>query len=383
MIDRSMAKTARKLWSKYPVLTITGPRQSGKTTLAQTVFNDAEYINLEIPDVRDEALRDARGFMARHPAPAIFDEVQNAPQIVSYIQAESDRIGRNSLYILTGSRQPALHAAVSQSLAGRTGLLELLPLSIEELTAAGERKSRDRWMFDGFMPRLYNGGPEPANLYADYFMTYVERDVRQLANLRNLRAFETFIRLLAGRTAQLLNLESLAGDAGISATTAKEWISLLEASYIVRILNPYYRNFGKRFIKAPKVYFVETGLVCNLLGIKSPDQVATHPLVGSIFENMVVMEAAKSRLARGENGGLYFMRTSHGTEIDLVIESAGRLDLCEIKSGATFHDDMADGIRAMSKIMPDEIGRKTVVYSGRETSTADGIKVKSFLDFHP
>ena len=380
MIKRFMAQTARKLWRHYPVLTITGPRQSGKTTLAKAVFPEADYVNLEIPDVREEALRDASGFMARHPAPAIFDEIQNSPHLVSYIQAESDRLGRNSLYVLTGSHQLALHAAVSQSLAGRTGILELLPLSIGELTASGKHKGRDRWMFEGFMPRLYNGGPEPTNLYADYFKTYVERDVRQLANLRNLRSFETFIRLLAGRVAQLLNLESLASDVGISATTAKEWISLLEASYIVRILNPYYRNFGKRFIKAPKIYFVETGLVCNLLGIKAPDQVATHPLVGSIFENMVVMEAAKSRLARGENDGLYFMRTSHGTEIDLVIENAGRLDLCEIKAGATFHDDMADNIRAITKIMPSEVGRKTVVYSGRETSTADGIEVKSFLD---
>ncbi len=383
MITRQMSQTARKLWRKYPVLTITGPRQSGKTTLAKSVFPEADYVNLEIPDIRDEALRDARGFMARHPAPAIFDEIQNTPQLVSYIQAESDRLGKNSLYVLTGSHQSALHAAISQSLAGRTGLLELLPLSIGELTAAGKRKSRDKWMFDGFMPRLYNGGPEPTTLYSDYFRTYVERDVRQLANLRNLRSFETFIRLLAGRVAQLLNLESLASDAGVSATTAKEWISLLEASYIVRTLNPYYRNFGKRFIKAPKIYFVETGLVCSLLGIKTPDQVATHPLVGSIFENMVVMEAAKSRLSRGENGGLYFMRTSHGTEIDLVIENAGRLDLCEIKSGSTFHDDMADNIRAIEKIMPGEVGRKTVVDSGRETSTADGIEVRSFLDFPP
>ena len=381
MIERTMARTAIELWKRYPVVTITGPRQSGKTTLAQDVFSNAEYVNLEIPDVREEAIRDARGFMERHKAPAVFDEIQNAPQIVSYVQAETDRAGRNSMYVLTGSHQPSLQAAVSQSLAGRTGILELLPLSIEELSGAGVKKPRDRWMFEGFMPRLYNKGPEPERLYADYFRTYVERDVRQLANLRNMRQFETFIRLLAGRVAQLLNIDSIAGDAGVSATTVKEWLSLLEASYVVRLLRPYYRNFGKRFIKAPKIYFTETGLVCNLLGIKSPSQIAVHPLVGSIFENMVVMEAFKRRLNRGQMDDLYFMRTSHGVEVDLAWEENGKLDLCEIKAGATFHDDMANNIRAIKRLLPDDAGRGFVVYSGRETSTADGMQAMPFTAF--
>lgn len=381
MIERHMAATVTELWKRYPVITITGPRQSGKTTLAQTAFPDAIYVNLEIPDVRDEAIRDARGFMERYTAPAIFDEIQNAPQIVSYIQAEADRAGHNSMYVLTGSHQPSLQATISQSLAGRTGLLELLPFSIRELSNARMKKTRDKWIFDGFMPRLYNGGPDPERLYADYFRTYVERDIRQLSNLRNLRTFETFIRLLAGRIAQLLNIESLAGDAGISATTAKEWISLLEASYIIRTLRPYYRNFGKRFIKAPKIYFIETGLACSLLGIKSAEQVASHPLVGSLFENMVVMEAYKSRFNRGESGDLYFMRTSHGTEVDLVAENCGKLDLFEIKAGATFHDDMANGLRSIERLMPNEIGQKAVIYSGRETSASDGIRAMPFHAF--
>ncbi len=381
MIERTMAKMALELWKRYPVVTITGPRQSGKTTLAQAVFREAEYVNLEIPDVREEAVRDARGFMERHKAPVVFDEIQNAPELVSYVQAETDMAGRNSMYVLTGSHQPALQAAVSQSLAGRTGILELLPLSLEELSDAGVKKSRDRWMFDGFMPRLYNKGPEPERLYADYFRTYVERDVRQLVNLRNLRQFETFIRLLAGRVAQLLNIDSIAGDVGVSATTVKEWLSLLEASYVIRLLRPYYRNFGKRFIKAPKIYFTETGLVCNLLGIKSASQVAAHPLVGGIFENMVVMEAFKRRLNRGEMDDLYFMRTSHGVEVDLAWEDGGKLDLCEIKAGATFHDDMANNIRAIKRLLPDDAGRGFVVYSGRETATADGIQAMPFTAF--
>ena len=378
MIDRAMAETAKKLWTQYPVLTLTGPRQSGKTTLARSVFANADYVNLEAPDVRDEALRDARGFLARHPAPAVFDEVQNAPGLVSYIQVETDRIGGNGRYVLTGSHQPALQAAVSQSLAGRTALLELFPLSLGELSAAGKRKGRDACIFEGFMPRLHAGGPAAPRLYSDYFRTYVERDVRQLVNVRNLRAFERFVRLLAGRVGQLLNLASLAGDAGISATAASDWLSLLEASYVVKTLRPYYRNFGKRFVKAPKVYFVETGLACHLLGIKSQDQVACHPLVGNLFENLVVMEAFKQRLNRGEEPDFWFLRTSHGVEVDLVSENAGRLDLWEVKSGATFHDDMAENLRAISRLLPDVAGRMAVVYSGRETSASGGIPVESF-----
>ena len=378
----SKERNLSRLWdssgSKYPIITITGPRQSGKTTLAKAIFPDAEYVNLEIPDVREEALRDARGFMQRHKAPVIFDEIQNAPQIISYIQAASDEAGRNSMYILTGSHQPALQAAISQTLAGRTGILELLPLSIEELRASKIEKSRDGWMFDGFMPRLYNNGPEPTQLYADYFRTYVERDVRQLANLRNLRQFETFIRLLSGRVAQLLNIESLASDTGVSATTVKEWLSILEASYVIRLLRPYYRNFGKRFIKAPKIYFIETGLAAYLLGIRSAEQISSHPLVGSLFENMTVMEAFKQQLNRGEEGNFYFLRTNHGVEIDLAWEMNGKLDLCEIKSAYTFHDEMANNIRSIEKLLPNETGNKFIVYSGRKTTTADGIKVLPF-----
>lgn len=378
MIPRDIAATAKKLWGQYPIVTITGPRQSGKTTLARQAFPAAEYVNLEEPDARDEAARDARGFLARHPAPAVFDEIQNAPELVSYLQAEVDRTGGNGRYVLTGSHQPALQAAVSQSLAGRTALLELLPFSIGELAAAGRDVSRDALLFNGFMPRRYDGGPDAPRLYADYFRTYVERDVRALANLRNLRAFERFMRLLAGRTAQLLNVASLAGDAGVSAATAGEWLSLLEASYIVRPLRPYYRNFGKRFVKAPKIYFTETGLACHLMGIKSPDQVAGHPLVGALFENLVVMEACKRRLNRGEEPDLYFLRTSHGVEADLAAENGGRLDLCEIKSGATFHDDMADGLRALARLLPDAVGRTAVIYAGRDTSAAGGIPVLSY-----
>jgi len=373
MIKRDMQKTARSLWLSYPVLTVTGPRQSGKTTLVKAEFPECEYVNLEVPDVRAEALADARQFMSRHPAPVIFDEIQNAPEIVSYIQAEVDERGANAQYVLTGSHQPALQAAISQSLAGRTGLLELLPLSLAELHSAGIKKTRDAYLYEGFMPRLCNGRLMATQLFSDYFKTYVERDVRQLANLRNLRTFENFIRLLAGRVGQLLNVDSLASDAGVSSSTVREWISLLEASYIIYILKPYYRNFGKRFIKAPKVYFTDVGLAAYLLGIRSVDQIATHPLVGSLFENMVVMEMRKGRLNRGDDGDLYFMRTSHGIEVDVVSENDGKLDLTEIKAGSTFHDEMADNLRSIRKLLPDQTGKCRVVYSGRAASASGGI----------
>lgn len=373
MINREMQKTARELWLSYPVLTVTGPRQSGKTTLVRAEFPECEYVNLELPDIRAQVRADARSFLSHHPAPVIFDEIQNVPELISYIQAEVDEKGSNSQYVLTGSHQPALQAAVSQSLAGRTGLLELLPLSLSELRAAGIEKKRDDCLFDGFMPRFYNGRLKPTQMYSDYFRTYVERDVRQLANLRNLRAFEGFVRLLAGRVGQLLNLDSLASDAGVSASTVREWLSLLEASYIIYVLKPYYRNFGKRFIKAPKIYFTEVGLACYLLGIHSVDQVAVHPLLGGLFENMVVMDMRKRCLNRGEDGELYFMRTSHGVEVDVVVENGGRLDLTEIKAGMTFHEEMAANLKTIAKLLPGEIGRSRVVYAGPEASVSGGI----------
>lgn len=378
MIEREIAKSATDIWSQYPVLTITGPRQSGKTTLVKQVFKNCEYVNLEAPDIREEVRVDARGFLARHPAPVIFDEIQNTPELVSYIQEAVDVSGKSSLYVLTGSHQPALQAVISQSLAGRSGMLELLPLSIAELKGAGVAVTRDSLIYRGFMPRLYSSSVGTTRLYADYFRTYVERDVRQLANLRNLGQFETFVRLLAGRVGQLLNIDSLSSDIGVSSSTVREWMSILESSYVICILRPYYRNFGKRFTKAPKVYFTETGLVSYLLGIRSEEQVASHPLVGSLFENMVVMEMLKSRLNAAVSPDMYFMRTSHGVEADVVIENSGKLDLYEIKAGQTFHDEMADNLRSIQRLLPAEIGNVTVVYAGRTVSAFGGIPVVDF-----
>ena len=379
MIKREMAAKARELWSKYPVLTLTGPRQSGKTTLARSVFPDAEYVNLEDPEMHALALSDMREFLRRHPAPAVFDEVQYVPELLRYVQAAVDEARSPAQYVLTGSHQPALRAAIGESLAGRTGLLELMPLTIGELAAVGVEKSRDEWIFEGFMPRLYDSALLPTELYLDYFRTYVERDVRQLANLRRLAAFETFVRLLAGRVGQVLNVNALSDDAGVSVPTVKEWLSVMEASYVIYVMRPYYRNFGKRFIKSPKVYFTETGLASYLLGIRSPEQVANHPLMGNLFENMAVMEILKRRLNRGDEPDMYFMRTSSGLEADIVVENGGRLDLYEVKASSTFRSDMTANLRRMAEFIPD-VGRLALVYSGRASGIQDGVDTVNFAD---
>ena len=379
MIKREMAAKARELWSKYPVLTLTGPRQSGKTTLARSVFPDAEYVNLEDPEMHALALSDMREFLRRHPAPAVFDEVQYVPELLRYVQAAVDEARSPAQYVLTGSHQPALRAAIGESLAGRTGLLELMPLTIGELAAVGVEKSRDEWIFEGFMPCLYDSALLPTELYRDYFRTYVERDVRQLANLRRRAAFETFVRLLAGRVGQVLNVNALSDDAGVSVPTVKEWLSVMEASYVIYVMRPYYRNFGKRFIKSPKVYFTETGLASYLLGIRSPEQVANHPLMGNLFENMAVMEILKRRLNRGDEPDMYFMRTSSGLEADIVVENGGRLDLYEVKASSTFRPDMTANLRRMAEFIPD-VGRLALVYSGRASGIQDGVDTVNFAD---
>ena len=379
MIKRAIEAKARDLWRKYPVLTITGPRQSGKTTLTGMAFPDAEYVNMEDPENHALASADMREFLRRHPAPAIFDEVQYVPELLRYIQADVDRTRKTSQYVLTGSHQPALQSAVTQTLAGRTGILELLPFSMAEMKAAEISKGRDEWLYSGFMPRLYDSAITPTELYRDYFLTYVERDVRQLANLRRLNEFELFIRLLAGRVGQLLNMNSLSDDVGVTVATVKEWLSVLEASYVIRLLRPYYRNFGKRFVKSPKIYFTETGLAAYLVGIRNASQVATHPLMGGLFENLVVMDIIKGRLNRGEEPDAYFLRTSNGVEADIALENEGMLDLYEVKAASTFRADMSLNIDRLSALIQTP-GHRAVVYSGRTLGCVKGVNYTNFAD---
>ena len=377
LIQREIAPHLLYLAQMYPIVTVTGPRQSGKTTLVRLLFPSFDYVNLEIPDVRAEALSDPRGFLLRHAAPAILDEIQHVPALLSYLQVVVDETGRNGMYILTGSHQPELQAAITQSLAGRTGIAELLPLSISEWKAAGASKGRDLWMLQGFMPRLAGNDVAPVQLYRDYFRTYVERDARQLINLRNLRAFETFVRLLAGRVGQIINFASLAGDIGVSATTLREWLSVLEASYVVWTITPYFRNFGKRLIKSPKIYFTETGLAAYLLGLRTEDQVGRDPLLGNLFENMVVMEVLKARLNAGKDPDLYFFRDSQGFEVDLLLASGRTLVPIEIKAAYTPGDDLSKGVRRFAALTTEAV-RPTVIYAGRDIPSQDA---PSFLNF--
>jgi len=380
MIHRAIQSQLLRLWASYPVVTITGPRQSGKTTLARTTFPDFRYVSLERPDIRQMAESDANAFLQAYPAPVIIDEIQRVPQLLSYIQVMVDEAGRNGQYLLTGSHQPQLNAGVSQSLAGRTGLLRLLPFSIRELSDAGIMMQRDEYLFKGFMPRAYDNPLEPQTLYSDYFATYIDKDVRQMINIKSISVFETFIKLLAGRTGQLVNQSSLANDVGVSSTTIAEWLSVLEASFIVFRLPCYYENFGKRLIKSQKLYFTEVGLVTWLLGIHDPAQVTRDPLFGGLFENMVVVEALKARLNAGLDPELYFFRDSGGTEVDLLFrKSHDRLIPAEIKGGMTWSKEFAGNVIKLRKLSP-KFTDGFVVYGGDLTPEIDKVKFINFKD---
>ena len=364
MIQRSIEPQLQRLAAQFPVITITGPRQSGKTTLAQHYFKDYDYVNLEDPEIRAYATEDPKGFLADHSAPLIIDEVQRVPELLSYIQVMADRDRKSGQYVLTGSHQPKLKAEISQSLAGRTGILQLLPLSIAEIAETDCSLNRDTLMYRGFLPKLYAMPEADVELeYSNYFATYVERDVRQLINLQHQHEFEVFVRLLAGRVGQLLNLNSLADDIGISSKTLKEWLNILEASYIVFRLPPYFENFGKRLVKTPKIYFTEPGLAAWLIGIKSADMVKRDPLVGNLFENMVIIEALKARLNAGLTPDMYFFRDQRGYEIDMLIAAERKLYPYEIKSARTWSSDFASNLKSFTE-RDAKIEKGTVIYAG-------------------
>ena len=371
MIPRKIMRRVCELARTFPVVTIEGPRQSGKTTLAKMAFPEYTYANLEDTATRKLAETDPRGFLAKFRAPAIIDEIQRVPSLLSDIQIEVDKKGGSGLYVLTGSHQPRLKAGVSQTLAGRTALVTLLPLSIEELNGVGIELSRDEYILRGFLPAIYDRGQNPVDAYEAYYRTYVERDVRQLVNITHQGEFELFLRLLAGRVGQVVNLEAMSGDVGVSSTTLKEWLSVLEASFIVFRVAPYYNNFGKRFVKSPKVYFTDVGLAAHLLDLSSAEQVSRDPLLGGLFENMVMAEALKARYNAGRDGRIYYMRDKVGCEIDLVVENQRRLTFIEIKSAQTPNDSMAANIRVLRKTTG--AGEKAyVVYSGESWPLRDG-----------
>ena len=363
VIERELTPRLTQLFGQYPVATVTGPRQSGKTTLCRAAFPHLAYLNLEAPDQRAFAESDPRGFLAQAGDGAILDEVQNVPDLLSYIQVEVDERDRNGLFVLTGSEQFRLSRAISQSLAGRTALLRLLPFSLAERARTGSSMAIDEVIFSGFYPRILDQGLDPRQALGDYFETYVERDVRRSNEIRNISGFRTFVRLCAGRVGQLVNVSSLGSDAGVSHTTAREWLTILEASYIVFRLQPYHANIRKRLTKAPKLYFYDVGLASYLIGIEDARQVTTHPLRGSLFENVVVIEALKHRLNRGHQPNLSFFRDSSGLECDLLLEAGRGMAAIEAKSGSTVSGDFFTPLNKVAGLVPNIVSR-TVVYGG-------------------
>jgi len=380
-IERQMGGTLQGVMDEYPIVTVSGPRQSGKTTLVKKCLDEYGYVNLEDSDSAEFARSDPKGFVKRYPAPLVIDEVQRVPELMSSLQvavdARRDAMGQ---YVLTGSHQSLLRENVSQSLAGRTAILDLLPLSLVELGGITEGMNADEIMLRGFMPEIWRHGVSPSRYYRNYLRTYVERDVRTMVNIRNLAMFEKFLRLLAGRIGQLVNLSQLSVEVGVSSTTLAEWLSVLEASYIIYRLAPYFGNFSKRLVKTQKFYFVDVGLAAHLLGISTAEQLSRDPLRGNLFENLVVMDAVKWYKNRDDDAQFYFLRTQTGFEIDLLVESAGRLMPVEIKSASTCRDALASNVRRFAKeeAMTE---RPTLVYDGEDYPDRQGIRWVNFRRF--
>ena len=364
MISRNIEPILRKALMDYPVATVFGPRQSGKTTLAKMVCPDYEYVTLEDRETRDLALSDYKAFFSRHHGPMIIDEIQRVPEIVSAIQVEVDRDRtRNGRFVLTGSQQTELAAAVDESLAGRTSVLDLLPLSISEIGDAARKMSTDALILRGFMPELYRTRKNATDYYRNYFRTYLERDVRRLVNVKDLILFERFVTLLAGRIGQTVNFSSLANETGVSSTTIASWMSVLEASFLVYRLQPHHANIAKRVVKSPKVYFTDVGLAAYLLGLEEETQVSRDPLRGQLFENLVVMDIRKGFTNRGRDSRMAFYRTEKGFEVDLIVRQGTRVRPIEIKSAMTFNGKLTANLQ---KYTDEDLTAETplLIYDG-------------------
>lgn len=370
-IKRDIAAVMLEMHRYFPVITMTGPRQSGKTTLLRHVFDRFPYYSLENLDVRRFALNDPVGFLTQHPEGMILDEVQNAPDLLSYIQGMVDE-NTEKRFVLSGSSQFSVIRQITQSLAGRTGVLELLPLSYGEVKKQADEKELDNVLLTGFFPALYAGKNIHGLLYPSYVKTYLERDVRDLLQIKDMMQFQTFLRLCAGRIGSLFNATELSGEVGVSANTIKSWLSVLQASYIITLLPPFYENTRKRLIKTPKLYFCDTGLACYLLGIETEQQLARDKMRGHLFENFIVMEAVKSRYNKGKESNLFFYRDSNGVEVDLILKNGSDYTAIEIKSSKTYHPDFETGIRSLSSLLKNRLTDKAILYAGDfENDTAE------------
>lgn len=383
MIQRTIEKHISSLMNEYFSISIFGPRQCGKTTLAKNLFPSFSYANLEDMNVRSLAKNDPEEFFTRFPEPVIIDEIQRVPELLSTVQVRIDKNQKKGQYLITDSQQISLKSSITQSLAGRTAIVQMLPLSISELYSANIKLDRDSQLVSGFMPFLYaESGHSPFEYYKNYVNTYLERDIVQIAAVHDLIRFEKFMRLLAGRVGQLVNNSTLATEVGVSSTTIGSWLSILEASHVIYTLKPWFKNRNSQVVKTPKVYFCDTGLVSYLLGIETPEQMIRDPLLGNIFENFVVIEALKTRLNLGLEPNLYFFRNSNGLEIDLILLEQNKLKLFEIKSGKALNDEFCRNMKNFSAKYNEDIvsdsTKGTVIHSGE---TYESYKDFGFYNF--
>lgn len=382
MIRREIEKKIKYLAGKFPVVSLTGPRQSGKTTLIRHVFNDKPYLSLEDPDNLEYAQTDPRGFLNDHPGGALLDEVQKAPALFSYIQTITDVAGKNGMFILSGSQNFLLLEKISQSLAGRVAILKLLPFSFRELANARvEYGGYEEYIFRGFYPRLHSENLTPADFYPGYISTYLERDVRQIKNITDTVKFLTFIRLCAARAGQLLNYSSLANETGVSVETIRNWMYVLEAGYICFLLKPFYKNFNKRIIKSPKLYFYDTGIICSLLNIQSVDQLKDHYIKGNLFENLIIAETVKKSYHIGKDPSIYFWQNKTGHEVDIIFDMVPVPVAADIKSGRTFQTGFMKSLEYWIKTTGAKHENQYIIYGGDQNQNRKGIQVKGWKKF--
>lgn len=376
-IKREIETAVKEAAKYFPVITITGPRQSGKTTLIRLLFENLPYYSLENPDIRIFAANDPMAFLSQDTQGMVLDEVQNVPELLSYIQGMVDE-NPDKRFILSGSSQFSMLKSITQSLSGRTAIFELLPMSYNEVREQADKKAPDELLFDGFYPAIYAGKNIPAYLYPNYVKTYLERDVRDLLQIKDMMQFQTFLRLCAGRVGNLFNASELSNEVGISVNTVKSWLSVLQTSYVITILPPYFENTTKRLTKTPKLYFMDTGLACYLLGIENPQQLSRDRKRGDLFENFIVVEALKQCYNKGKESNLFFYRDSNQNEVDLLLKRGNHFDAIEIKSAQTYNPEFEKGLKVINKVFENRIENRTIVYAGVYENTVSDIKLINY-----